>query len=109
MMVMKVIDGHNLAGRRRDVDLSRALAGSAGPQLATSATAMTKISPSITFITIIGLAEQLAPLAKTHGVTGYDFEARGAGVLTALLLPRGSCGQRDTVKKNCPVLRRQLN
>ena len=51
---MKVIDGHNLAGRRRDVDLSRALAGSAGPQLATSAHAMTKTSPSITFITIIG-------------------------------------------------------
>ena len=58
---MKVIDGDDLAGRRLDVDLSRAPAGSAGVQLATSAAAMAKTSPSITFITIIGLAESNWP------------------------------------------------
>jgi hypothetical protein len=55
MMVMKVIDGHDLAGRRRDVDLSRAPVAQPGVQMATSVLAMTKTSPSITFITIIGL------------------------------------------------------
>ena len=55
---MKVIDGYDLADHRRDVSINPALADSAGVQLATSAPALTKTSLSITFITIIGLAER---------------------------------------------------
>ena len=67
-MVMMVIDGDVLAGRRRDVDLSPGCRlTQQGCSRAIYTLAMTKTSPSITIITIIRLERHnRSKLQETH-------------------------------------------